>query len=107
MLTPEDIQKLKDQNPKGIVHLVAGDGSWECVFRKPDRSREFKPYRARLHDETQRADATEILARQVVVFPDAAGFEQLLDNFPAIPETLANSAAWQAFVGATANASGK
>jgi hypothetical protein len=107
MLTPEQLQKLRDDNPKGVIHLVGKNNRWECVFRTPKRSTEFKPYKARCHNPAQVSDALEILARQIVVFPTHEAFDALLDDFPAIPEALSHDETFQELVGMSTEEVGK
>jgi hypothetical protein len=107
MLTQEQLAKLTEENPKGIVHLIGKGGRWECVFRAPTRSTEFKPYKARLHDASKVADAAEILARQIVVYPSKEAFAALLEDFPGIPEALTGNDEFQAMVGVSTEADQK
>jgi hypothetical protein len=107
MLTPEELQKLKDANPKGVIHMRGKGDRWECVFRTPKRSAEFKPYKARLHNPAQISDAIELLARQIVIHPSHEAFDAMLEDFPAIPEALANNEDFQALVGISTEATEK
>ncbi len=84
MLTKDQIAEFEATH-KRIAHVVGKDDAWECVFRRPTRA-EFKRFRAQLHNDEQKADAQENLARSCVVHPPATGFDALLEDFPAIPE---------------------
>lgn len=105
MLTKDDLDKIRAQYPD-IIHLVGAGGRYECVFRAPTRG-EYKMFRANCHNDARKADANEILARQIVVVPPAAEFERLLDRFPAIPEALASNDEFKAMTGVTAEEGAK
>lgn len=93
-LTQEQIDALEATH-KRIAHLrskhtVKGpDGKlvpeWEVVFRKPTRA-EHKRFRGMIHDEGQKADATEALARTLVVYPTREAFDALLEDYPGIAD---------------------
>lgn len=107
MLSAQDLDKLREQNPNGIVHLVGKDGRWECVFRSPTRG-EYKMFRAAAHNSARVADANEALARQTVVHPPSReAFDALLDRFPAIPEAMANDEEFRAMTGVSVDEGGK
>ena len=99
MLSSQELDKLRAENPAGIVHLVAKDGKWEAVFKAPNRA-QYKMFRANNHNQARVADANEILARQICIFPPTPeAFEALLDKFPAIPEALAQDEEFRAMLG--------
>lgn len=87
MLSQDDIEKLKTQHLR-IAHVVGKDNVWECVFRKPTRS-EYKRFRAMAVNDAQKPEAQEWLAVQCVVYPTREGFDDLLNDYPAIPEGAA------------------
>lgn len=102
-LTQEQINEFEAQH-KRIAHLVAKDGAWECVFRKPTRA-EYRRFRSAINDPQQQSDAAERLARQLVVYPSPEAFDLLLEEWPAIPE--AASKAFLALSGLNVEADGK
>lgn len=106
MLTKDELDKLREQNPGGIVHLVGAGDRYECVFRTPTRA-EYKMFRANLHNDARKADANEVLAMQVVVHPSREAFGALLDRFPAIPDALATNDEFKAMTGITAEEGAK
>lgn len=73
-----------------IAHLMGEDGAWEAVYRIPTRL-ELKAFRGRAHDDKNKADAVEVLARQCVLFPPKEVFPSLLEEFPGIPEASVQS----------------
>lgn len=90
MVAPEVIsqEKLLELEAKhGRIGVVTHpDGkSWTVVLRKPRRA-EYKMFRAHSNDPRRAPDAQENLIKQTCVFPDAAGLEALLEDWPGIPE---------------------
>lgn len=88
-LTQDKIDEF-EQKHKRVAHLKGkedpdGKIPWEIIIRRPTRA-EYKQYRSQSHNQAQVADAQEILARKTCVYPDAAGFDALLDDYPGIPE---------------------
>lgn len=100
MLTKDELDKLREANPNGIVHLVGAGGRYECVFRTPTRA-EYKMFRAAIHNDARKSDANETIALQTVVYPTRDAFDALLNTFPAIPEALASNDDFKAMVGIT------
>lgn len=103
MLTEDQIKDLESQH-KRIAHVVDKNGQWECVFRAPKRD-EYKRFRAMLHDDALKPEATEYLARACVVYPTREGFDALLNDYPALGEACADKIGELA--GFTANKMGK
>jgi hypothetical protein len=101
MLSTQELDKLREENPAGIVHLIGTGNKWECVFRAPRRA-EYKMFRANCHNDARKADANEVLAKQCCVYPPSRdAFDALLDVFPAIPEALATDDDFKAMTGVT------
>ena len=103
MLSTEQLDELRTQHKK-IAHVADKHGEWEAVYRRPT-SAEYKRFRAMLHNDAQKADATEWLARACVVHPTRDQFNALLDEFPAIAD--ASGTALGELVGFTADQSAK
>lgn len=57
------------------------------IYRGANRI-EFRQWKANRDDDAKKLVADEILARACVVYPDAAGFEALLDKLPALATLL-------------------
>jgi hypothetical protein len=100
MLTKDELDKLREQHPGGIVHLVGAGGRWECVWRSPSRM-EYKKFRAESHSDSRKPEANEQIAIATNLFPGREAFIALLDRFPAIPEALASDDEFKAMVGYT------
>jgi hypothetical protein len=83
-LSPEKISELEATH-KRIAHVRDIDGEWEVVYRRPSRA-EYRRFRSSINDPQQSADATEQLARSLVVYPSREAFDALLEEWPAIPE---------------------
>lgn len=84
MLSQEDITKLETEH-KRIAVVKAAGGEWQVVYKKPSRA-QYKQFRSRINNADLAADATEQLARQLVVYPSAEAFDALLDEWPGIAE---------------------
>ena len=84
MLSQEDITKLESEHRR-IAVVRAADGEWQVVYKKPTRA-QYKQFRSRINNETLAPDATEQLARQLVVYPTPEAFDALLEEWPGIPE---------------------
>jgi hypothetical protein len=75
---------------KRIAHLKSArclaDGKtpeWEFVIKSPNRS-QYKQFRSQVHDEKRKAEATEILVRQLIIYPDPTEFDQMMEDWPAL-----------------------
>lgn len=91
MIPKEKIEELESMHKRIAVLRGVGDPpAWEIVLRKPSRA-EYKMFRAQIMNPAQAPDAQEILVRKCVVFPDAAGFDALLEDYPAIPEAASEA----------------
>jgi hypothetical protein len=98
MLTTNDLDKLRAEHPRGIVHLIGKGDTWECVFRAPTRA-EYKMFRANAHNPTRVADANDTLAIQTVVYPAREAFQAMLETYPGIPEAFASNDELKALTG--------
>lgn len=91
MIPKEKIEELEATHKR--IAVVRGNGdppAWEIVMRKPTRA-EYKMFRAQLTNPAQAPDAQEILVRKCVVYPDAAAFDAMLEDYPAIPEAVGDA----------------
>jgi hypothetical protein len=94
MLSKQDIENLEAQHGKDIVHCKgpvrdeSGEPAWEVVLKKPQR-KHYKVFRAMVNNPTQKADACEILVRQMVVHPPVEAFDSLLNDHFGICESSA------------------
>lgn len=83
-LSQEKIAALEAEH-KRIAVVKSADGGWIVVYKKPNRG-QYKQFRSRINNEALAPDATEALARQLVVYPSPEAFDALLEEWPAIPE---------------------
>ena len=102
-LSKEEIASLESTH-KRVAHIIGRNGAWEVVLRKPTRA-EYKRFRSMLHNDAQKADATESLARTCVVYPSREAFDSMLDEYPAIGD--AAGGVLGELVGFTADQMGK
>jgi hypothetical protein len=83
-ITEEKIAELESTH-KRVAVVTCAEGEWQVAFRKPSRA-EYKRFRSSINDPQLSADATEQLARTLVVYPSREAFDALLEEWPAIPE---------------------
>lgn len=88
-ITQEKLDELEVLH-KRIAHVkgrpnAKGEPEWEVVYRKPKRA-EYKMFRRNASNEQAKSEAQEILARQLVVYPELSAFDALLEDYPGIPE---------------------
>lgn len=88
-LTPEILATLREKY-KRIAHLKSArnleDGKtpeWQFVIRAPKRS-EYKQFRSQVHNEARKAEATEILVRQLIIHPTPEEFDTMMEDWPAL-----------------------
>lgn len=70
------VLKLSTTTPDGVIEIAA---------LKPGR-KEYERFRKQLGDDNKRDGALESLLKAHVLAPERAKFEELLDEFPALPE---------------------
>ena len=90
MISQEEIDKLETDHKRIAVVRSSekdanGQPEWAVVYKRPDRAT-YKLFRAQINNETLAPEATERLARKLVVYPSTDAFEALLEEWPAIPE---------------------
>ena len=89
-LKTEEVEALRVTHGR-VAHVKSSttndDGSpeWEVVLRKPKRI-EYKAYRSMRHDDSRRADAQEELVRRLMVVPSGEDIDELIEEWPGIPE---------------------
>ena len=84
MLTEDQIKELEGKHArlKRLYQEIDGD-EVELFVRPPTRG-EYKMWRAAIHDDQKRAEATETLVRQCTVHPDREAVMALLEKYPAL-----------------------
>ena len=90
MISAEDLAKLEADHKrvalvKSFDKTPDGEPEWCVVYKKPNRG-QYKQFRSRINNESLAPDATEQLARALVVYPSPEAFDALLEEWPAIPE---------------------
>lgn len=83
-ITQEQIDALEAEH-KRIAVVRLQDTDVVVVYKKPNRG-QYKQFRSRINNEALAPDATEQLARVLVVYPSPEAFDALLEEWPAIPE---------------------
>ncbi len=106
MLTEEQIAEFETKHGD-VKHVIGKDKKWEIVFKTPLR-KDFKAFKARAGNESQKAEAQEIMLRQCVIFPPTlTEFDALLDKFPGISENEDVSRGIKELCGMVSEVSGK
>lgn len=87
-VTDEQLSELKAKHGERRVlklSTTTPDGVIEIAALKPGR-REYERFRKQLGDDNKRDNALESLLKAHVLSPEKAKFEELLEEFPALPE---------------------
>jgi hypothetical protein len=87
-VTEEQLAALKAKHgDRKVLKLSTStpDGAIEIAVQKPGR-KEYERFRKQLGDDNKRDGALESLLKAHVLSPDRAKFEELLEEFPALPE---------------------
>lgn len=95
-MTEDQIKELKEKHGKRIAVVPIPATEWdeacEIVVKAPPRG-EYKRFRKMLFDDTEKADALETLAKACVIHPELQQFQKMLDDRPALAETVGGKAA--------------
>lgn len=95
-MTEDQIRELKAKHGDKLkvipVEATDFDPACEIVIKRPPRG-EYKRFRKMLFDDDQKSEALETLARACVVYPESAEFSKLLEERPALAETVGGKAA--------------
>lgn len=68
--------------------VVIGANGFDIVLAKTEIRAKYKRFKTMVMDEKKRVNAAEQLARDLLVYPSLAAFEEILDGFPAMAEIL-------------------
>jgi hypothetical protein len=85
-IDPKKLEEIKAANP-GVSVFETSACDRDFLFRRPTRA-EYKRYRSKIFDVESRDSATEQLTRACVLYPDPAAFDALLEELPALGETV-------------------
>lgn len=107
-ITQEDLDKLEAAN-NGKIYILKGalfdeEIPWAVIIRKPT-GKEYKRFRAMLHNTAETPVAGENLFKQIVIHPSPNATDALLEEWPGIPE--ASTDLVLRLVGARAQETGK
>jgi hypothetical protein len=86
---PAKLAEIREKHPRAVLLSAGG----EDVVATPPTRHQWRRFKGCITDEKKRADAFEVLLRDCVVFPDAAGLEAILDRMPALAETFGDAVA--------------
>jgi len=100
MIEQEEVEALKAKH--GDLTRVALEDV-TILLRKPTRA-EFKAFRLAAQNDARRGNATEELAKRIVVYPGTVQeLEAVFDRFPALEDVVSGEAVKLAGGGATAD----
>lgn len=107
-LDQEGLDKLEAEY-NGKIYILKGalfdeEIPWAVIVRKPT-GKEYKRFRAQLHNSAEVPVAGENLFKQIVVHPSPVKTDALLEEWPGIPE--ASTDLVLRLVGAKAQETGK
>lgn len=111
MLSEEQVKSYEAQHGD-VAHVIGpkdtptSEPAWELVMRRPKKA-EYRYYKTQMQGERTKVDANENLLRMIVVYPDSATFDKLLDKFWAIPDSPPVHGALSTFGGLEADRVGK
>ena len=89
--TEEEIQQLKEKFPGANLHTLVIDGTdrnSEAVICKAPSRGDWKRFMQMTADKDRRNAALETLVRGCLVWPDAAAFDEMLEDKPGLCETF-------------------
>lgn len=98
-VTPTSEQLAELETKHGDLLALSGDPKYSpylMVFRRPKRQ-EIIGYKHHLKKDS--TTANEELVKRIVVFPDKAELDRILDVFPLAPDFCVNDDSFQKFVG--------
>lgn len=87
-IADETLSELKAKHgERKVLRLstTTPDGVIEVAVLKPGR-KEYERFRKQLGDDNKRDGALESLLRAHVLSPERAKFDELLEEYPALPE---------------------
>ena len=87
-VTDEQLEDLKAKHgARKVLRLSTAtpDGAIEIAVLKHGR-KEYERFRKQIGDDAKRDNALENLLKAHVLLPERAKFEELLEEFPALPE---------------------
>ncbi len=89
MLSRDELQKFDEEYKGRIAHVKGFDDAWEIVLRRPE-SKEYKRFRSMVNGD-RASDAQETLVRQLAIYPQGDALDELLNEYPGIPEACGKS----------------
>lgn len=84
MLTEDQVKELEAKHPRLKRLYQEIDGEEIELFVRPPTRAEYKMWRQAIHDDSKRAEATELLVRQCTVSPTRDDVAALLEKYPAL-----------------------
>ena len=84
MLDEKKLDELRTKH--GKLHIRAVDDT-DFVLRAPSRL-EYRKWKADIQDERKKLDASELLLLPCIVYPEPQDFQAMLDERPALADTL-------------------
>lgn len=95
-MTDDQMKALKEKYGKRLAVIPIPATEWdpacEIVIKAPPRG-EYKRFRSMLFNDEQKPEALETLAKACLVYPEPAQFQAMLEDRPALAETVGGHAA--------------
>ncbi len=109
MLTEEQLAEYEAKFPGCVRVLVNGPAGEREVIIRPATRPEWKRFKARQRDPQWQPESTEELITACVVYPDARGFQALLDTpgYAAVADAISQIREINELLGLSVKASAK
>lgn len=92
-MTPEQEKLVEDLRAKhSTVYVVEDPDTFGLVVFKRPTKLDFRALKKDRDDEDRKSVSDEIFAQKIVVYPDAAGFNALLDQYPLLSTNISGEA---------------
>lgn len=98
VLTDEKLKELEDEHEDVLVLRGTEIAPWCAVVRRPNR-KETIAYKSQARRDP--ATANETLIRLICLFPRGDEFQRMLDRWPFLVDGVAQSPAFNNFIGLT------
>lgn len=86
------LEEIRAKLPTAKLHFFEDPEEFGLViFRRPGKL-DLRAFKADRDDEDLKTVADERLSAKLVLYPDAAGFSSLLDNYPVLASNIAQQA---------------
>jgi hypothetical protein len=86
------LEEIRAKNPSAKLHFFEDPEEFGLViFRRPGKL-DLRAFKADRDDEDLKPMADERLSAKLVLYPDAVGFNTLLDSYPVLASNISQQA---------------